>query len=147
MRAKRTILAALSVLLAACAQEEPEPEPAPQEAPSAQAAPDSAQAVSDDPTVASVQVTLNEWSVVLSRDSSAAGVVAFQLRNAGTTEHKFEIKGQTAGETFASDGLAPGSEITMSLSLEPGVYDVYCPIVAGGTSHRERGMLARLRVY
>lgn len=99
----------------------------------------------DDGDVRNVAATLTEWSVTLSQDSVPAGAIAFNVRNTGTATHRFEVEGN--GEEWATEDLAPGGDITMSLNLAAGEYEVYCPIVAGGVNHQERGMTTVLRVY
>jgi hypothetical protein len=99
----------------------------------------------DDGDIRSVTATLAEWSVTLSQDSVPAGAIAFSVRNSGAMAHRFEVEGN--GEEWATEDLAPGSDITMSVNLTPGSYEVYCPIIAGGVVHEERGMTTTLRVY
>lgn len=93
---------------------------------------------------AAVAATLNEWSIVLSRDTVQAGLVSIRVHNAGSMTHRFEIEGN--GEEVVTDDLAPGDEVTMSLNLSAGTYDVYCPIDEGGQSHGARGMRTSLHV-
>jgi hypothetical protein len=99
----------------------------------------------DDGAVRNVSATLTEWSVTLTQDSVPAGAIAFNVRNGGTMTHRFEVEGN--GQEWATEDLAPGGDITMSVNLTPGTYEVYCPIVAGGVNHEERGMTTVLRVY
>ena len=99
----------------------------------------------DDGDVRTVEATLTEWSVALAQDSVAAGAIAFNVRNAGSVVHRFEVEGN--GEEWASEGINPGDDVTMSLALTPGVYEVYCPIVTDGESHRAMGMTTALHVY
>lgn len=99
----------------------------------------------EDASVPSIEATLAEWSVALSRDSVAAGPVTINVRNTGTVPHRLEVEG--GGQEWVTDDIAPGGDVTMSLALEPGEYQVYCPIVAGGTNHAERGMRTTLRVH
>lgn len=98
----------------------------------------------DDADLVAVAATLAEWSVTLSQDSVPAGALAFNIRNAGSMVHRFEVEGD--GEEWESEDINPGDEVTMSLNLAPGVYEVYCPI-EDGENHRARGMTTTLRVY
>lgn len=93
---------------------------------------------------AAVVATLNEWSIVLSRDTVQAGLVSIRVHNTGSMTHRFEIEGN--GEEVVTDDLAPGDEVTMSLNLSAGTYNVYCPIDEGGQSHGARGMRTTLHV-
>lgn len=99
----------------------------------------------DDGDVRSVDVTLSEWSVTLAQDSLSAGAIAFNVRNAGSVVHRFEVEGN--GEEWASEDIHPGNDVTMSLTLTPGVYEVYCPVVEDGQSHQAMGMTTTLHVY
>jgi hypothetical protein len=92
-----------------------------------------------------LDVTLAEWSVQLSRDSVPAGLVSLRVRNAGTMPHRLEVEGN--GEEVETDDLAAGTEITMTMNLPAGTYELYCPIDAAGIDHDARGMRTRLRVY
>jgi uncharacterized cupredoxin-like copper-binding protein len=99
----------------------------------------------DDGDLRNVEATLAEWSVTLSQDSVSEGAIAFNVRNTGSMVHRFEVEGN--GEEWESEDINPGDEVTMSLSLTPGTYEVYCPIVEGGEDHEARGMRTTLRVY
>jgi hypothetical protein len=98
----------------------------------------------EDASVPIIEATLTEWDITLGSDSVAAGAVTIHVRNAGTVTHRLEVEG--GGQEWATDDIQPGGDVTMSLSLEPGQYEVYCPIEAGGQSHSARGMRTTLRV-
>lgn len=145
---RRLTALSMAILLAACGDAETQPgddaaAPAVQPAPGDQTGPGGLPP--DDGELRNVNATLTEWSVTLSQDSVPAGPIAFNVRNSGSVVHRFEVEGN--GEEWESEDIAAGDEVTMSLNLEPGVYEVYCPIVAGGVNHEERGMTTSLRVY
>src|SRR5678815_3916491 len=94
----------------------------------------------DDP--ASVIVKLSEWKVDLSQSTVTAGTVTFTVANTGTVPHAFEVEGQ--GIEQETKVIQPGSSATLTLTLKPGNYDVYCPV--GGDSHKHLGMETHLRV-
>jgi uncharacterized cupredoxin-like copper-binding protein len=73
--------------------------------------------------------------------SLSAGSQIFRVTNNGAAAHNFEIEGQGIEEKF-EDNLAPGETKTMQLDLEPGAYEVYCPV----GNHREQGMETQLTV-
>ena len=146
----RRIAAITAVVLAAgCTDTEPEPdsEPGISDLPGAEAPAQPGQPAlpPDDGDLGTVNVTLTEWGVELSQDSVAAGAVAFNVGNTGTMRHRFEVEGN--GEEWVTDDVAAGGDVTMSLNLSPGTYELYCPIEDEGGSHRARGMTATLRVY
>jgi plastocyanin len=91
---------------------------------------------------ATVDAKLSEWKVELSQRTVAAGTVTFAVKNTGSVPHAFEVEGH--GIERATDVIQPGASATLKLTLEPGNYDVYCPV--GGDSHKHLGMETHLRV-
>jgi plastocyanin len=63
-----------------------------------------------------------------------AGEYTFRLVNDGGTEHALEIEGQGVEEE--TETIGPGETAELTLSLEPGEYEMYCPV----DGHREMGM-------
>src|SRR5256886_14298448 len=95
------------------------------------------------PGVAStVNVKLSEWNVVLSQASVAAGPVTFVITNAGTIPHGLEVEGQGIEQEI--EMIQPGASDTLTLTLKPGSYEVYCPV--GSDSHKKLGMDTHLKV-
>lgn len=144
---KTAVLLLFAMFAAACADAPADDEATDLPMPEAPAADPMGQATlpPDDGDLRSVEATLAEWSVTLSQDSVPAGAIAFNVRNTGSVVHRFEVEGN--GQEFESEDINPGDQVTMSLSLEPGVYEVYCPVVEDGVVHEERGMTTTLRVY
>jgi plastocyanin len=89
-----------------------------------------------------ITANLSEWKVGLSETTVAAGVVTFTVTNAGSIPHAFEVEGQ--GIEKETDVIQPGSRATLTLTLKPGTYEVYCPV--GQDSHMKLGMEAHLKV-
>ena len=89
-----------------------------------------------------VRVTLSEWKVALSQPSISAGTVTFTVENAGNIPHALEIEGQ--GLEQETVVIQPGASATLTLTLKPGTYEVYCPV--GNDSHKKLGMDTRLKV-
>lgn len=89
-----------------------------------------------------VSAKLSEWKVELSQGTIPSGNVTFTVTNAGTIPHAFEVEGQGIERETAV--IQPGSSATLTLTLKPGTYDVYCPV--GEDSHKKLGMEAHLRV-
>jgi biopolymer transport protein ExbD len=87
-----------------------------------------------------VQVELTEFTIDMPA-SLPAGTTIFEVTNAGTMEHNFEIVGQGLEEVFETN-LQPGETRTLQVDLQPGTYEVYCPV----SNHREEGMLVELTV-
>src|SRR6184192_2069616 len=91
---------------------------------------------------AAVSAKLSEWKVELSTRTIAAGTVTFTVANVGSIPHAFEVEGQGIEQETAV--IQPGSSATLTLSLKPGTYEVYCPV--GKDSHKKLGMNTRLTV-
>src|SRR3989441_4236850 len=91
---------------------------------------------------AAVNAKLSEWKVELSKRTSAAGTVTFTVANVGSIPHAFEVEGQGIEQETAV--IQPGSSATLTLTLKPGTYEVYCPV--GEDSHKKLGMETHLKV-
>jgi Cupredoxin-like domain len=89
---------------------------------------------------AAVTASLSEWKVELSAATVPAGTVTFTITNAGTIPHAFEVEGR--GIERETDLIQPGTTATLTLTLAPGSYEVYCPV--GNDSHKKLGMVTRL---
>ena len=90
----------------------------------------------------SIPVTLSEWKVKLGRDTVPAGKITFQVKNEGTMTHGFFVRGY--GVQQGSPDIPAGQSGSLSVTLKPGSYTVYCPLA--DLSHRKAGMLTTLVV-
>ena len=70
----------------------------------------------------------------------AAGTVTFTVTNDGQETHALEVEGNGVEEE--TDSIAAGESGTLTVDLEPGEYEFYCPI----DGHREQGMEGELVV-
>ena len=102
----------------------------------------SAIALAGEPHPVTVTATLSEWKVELSERRIAPGVVTFTVMNAGSIPHALEVEGE--GIEQETEVIQPGARATLTLTLKPGTYEVYCPV--GEDSHKKLGMDTRLRV-
>ena len=89
-----------------------------------------------------VSAKLSEWKVELSQHTVAAGPVTFTIANGGSIPHAFEVEGQ--GLEQETPVIQPGATATLTLTLKPGTYEVYCPV--GEDSHKKLGMETHLQV-
>ena len=89
-----------------------------------------------------VTAKLSEWKVQLSAATVSAGPVAFTVTNSGSIPHALEVEGQGLEQQTVL--LQPGSSTTLTLTLAPGTYEVYCPV--GEDSHKKLGMETHLKV-
>jgi plastocyanin len=89
-----------------------------------------------------VPVTLSEWKVELARDTVPAGPVTFRLSNKGTITHGFFVRGE--GVAKGSRDIPAGEFASLTLTLKPGTYEVYCPM--SDNSHKAAGMVRKLVV-
>jgi hypothetical protein len=89
-----------------------------------------------------VSVRLSEWKVELSERTITTGAVTFTVANVGSIPHAFEVEGQGIERETAP--IEPGSTATLTLTLKPGKYEVYCPV--GNDSHKKLGMETELKV-
>ena len=69
-----------------------------------------------------------------------AGTVTFTVSNDGQEEHALEVEGNGIEEE--TETIAPGDSGTLTVELEPGEYEFYCPI----DGHRDQGMEGTLVV-
>ncbi len=91
-----------------------------------------------------VEVVLLDGEIQMA-DSAYAGTTVFQIRNEGEQEHSFAIR--TTGDeptdvAALAATVAPGETATLETQLEPGTYDVLCPL----KDHEDRGMSLQLVV-
>jgi plastocyanin len=70
----------------------------------------------------------------------AAGKVTFTVTNDGQETHALEVEGNGIEEE--TDSIAAGDSGTLTVDLEPGEYEFYCPV----DGHREQGMEGTLVV-
>jgi plastocyanin len=89
-----------------------------------------------------VSARLSEWTIQLSEATVPAGPVKFTVTNAGSIPHALEVEGQ--GTEQETPLIQPGASATLTLTLVPGAYEIYCPV--GDDSHKKLGMETHLKV-
>lgn len=88
-----------------------------------------------------VTATETEFSIALSRPSVPAGTYTFQVINAGKIRHALTINGPGV-TNMSTDNLTPSQIGAVTVALQPGSYDVYCPV----DNHKAEGMDLQLTV-
>jgi uncharacterized cupredoxin-like copper-binding protein len=89
-----------------------------------------------------VATKLSEFKIELAKDTVKAGRVTFQISNIGSTSHQLRIEGKDLKKESAI--IAARQAATMTVTLTPGTYEVFCPMSEG--SHKMAGMSKQLVV-
>jgi plastocyanin len=92
-------------------------------------------------TGATVTAEEADFTITLSSSTLPAGTYTFTVRNTGKATHSLTIQGP-GGVNVTSDKVQGGQSTTMTVTLQPGTYDVYCPI----GNHKAMGMDSTLTV-
>lgn len=88
-----------------------------------------------------ITIEAKEYMFTPSTLSVPAGDIQFYIRNAGTTEHEFEIfKGDQVVDEV--EGLVPGLAKQLTVNLAPGEYTFVCKL----SGHDQLGMKGTLTV-
>jgi uncharacterized cupredoxin-like copper-binding protein len=78
---------------------------------------------------------MTDFHLALSRESFPPGIYTFLAMNAGQTEHALVIAGpDVAGKR--TPVLQPGQSAKLTTTLQPGSYELYCPV----DGHKADGM-------
>jgi hypothetical protein len=87
-----------------------------------------------------VRVDLSEWEITMP-DDLPAGPTAFEVTNNGLFTHSFRIEGQGLERQLGAL-LRPGASGVLEVNLDPGQYEVYCPV----SNHAQLGMRRMVNV-
>jgi len=131
---------ACGLLFAACGDDdEDEPASTQSEAPVQTETPSGSQ---DESTGSGggTKVTLTEFAIDPPNPTAQAGSVTFDVSNEGSAPHALEIEGNGIEEV--TDTLSGGQSATLTVDLEPGEYEWYCPV----GNHADQGMEGTLTV-
>ncbi|MFD2420355.1 hypothetical protein [Amycolatopsis pigmentata] len=83
-----------------------------------------------------VTATLSDFRIALSSQNFRPGAYTFHAVNAGHTVHSLEINGPGVDDKTLSGTLDPGQSGDVGVSLQPGNYEIYCPV----DGHKDAGM-------
>jgi uncharacterized cupredoxin-like copper-binding protein len=92
-------------------------------------------------TAEEVDVSETEFAIDPANPNVKAGTVTFNVSNDGEIVHNLEVEGNGIEEELDQD-LQPGDSGELTVDLEPGTYEWYCPI----GDHAEQGMEGELTV-
>jgi hypothetical protein len=92
-------------------------------------------------TPARMQVTADEFTLVLSRHTLPAGPAIVQLVNRGEDDHDLALR-RAGGVIRRIETVTPGRVDELETTLRPGRYILWCTLAG----HRARGMGASLLV-
>jgi predicted lipoprotein with Yx(FWY)xxD motif/uncharacterized cupredoxin-like copper-binding protein len=87
-----------------------------------------------------VDVTLTDFAIDMPAELPA-GRTVFNITNDGDAEHNFEVEGNGIEEEL-EENLQPGESGTLEVDLQPGTYEIYCPV----GNHADMGMELELTV-
>jgi uncharacterized cupredoxin-like copper-binding protein len=92
-------------------------------------------------TAEEVDVSETEFAIDPANPNVKAGTVSFNVSNDGEIVHNLEVEGNGIEEVLEQD-LQPGDSGELTVDLEPGTYEWYCPI----GDHADQGMEGELTV-
>jgi plastocyanin len=97
----------------------------------------SASTSSSSPAAKGTAVTVKEteYKLQLSQSTFTPGTYTFTAENDGGTTHALEIEGPGIEEQ-QTGSLSPGASGSLTVTLQSGKYELYCPV----DGHRELGM-------
>jgi uncharacterized cupredoxin-like copper-binding protein len=94
------------------------------------------------PASSTITATLTEFRIALSSMKLKAGTYTFHVVNAGKTVHNIEFNGPGVADKALAHNLNPGKSANLTVTLEAGRYDVFCPVA----DHKQLGMNLELTV-
>jgi plastocyanin len=151
--ARRIALGAAALLLAlglaACGGSDDDGEPAAASPPAASSATEepqtspssSAPAAPSEQESEAVTVTAGDFELQADEDTFTAGEVTFTLVNDGGSTHDLVVE-RDGQDVAAASAVDPGQTSTVTVTLEPGRYVLYCSIA----NHRAMGMETTIEV-
>ena len=81
-----------------------------------------------------IEVDEKDFTIELSTMELTPGTYTFVTTNNGQTTHALEIEGQGVEEE--TEDIAPGDTAELTVTLEAGEYELYCPV----GNHKDMGM-------
>jgi plastocyanin len=87
-----------------------------------------------DTTGTVIDVDERDFTIELSTTEFAPGTYTFVATNNGQTTHALQIEGQGLEEE--TEDIAPGDSASLTVTLETGEYELFCPV----GNHKDMGM-------
>ena len=87
-----------------------------------------------DTTGTVIDVDERDFTIELSTTEFAPGTYTFVATNNGQTTHALQIEGQGLEEE--TEDIAPGDSASLTVTLETGMYELFCPV----GNHKDMGM-------
>jgi uncharacterized cupredoxin-like copper-binding protein len=88
-----------------------------------------------------VTVAETDFKLALSTSTFKPGTYTFAVRNMGKATHALEVEGPGVGER-KSDTVSPGESTSLTVTLQQGTYELYCPV----DNHKDLGMETKITV-
>jgi len=98
-------------------------------------------ATPEGPAAATVKLTETEFKIDPAQlQVTKSGVIQFDVQNEGGVTHALEVEGKGVEEE--TEDIPAGQSATLKVQLDPGSYELYCPI----DGHEDKGMTADVNV-
>ena len=88
----------------------------------------------------SLNISETEYKLDPADPTAGAGSVTFNVSNDGGVTHALEVEGNGVEEE--TDDISAGQSAKLTVDLQPGTYEIYCPI----DDHKGLGMEGTLTV-
>ena len=90
---------------------------------------------SSQPASNQVTVQMTDFHLALSQQNFTPGTYTFVAVNSGQAVHAIEVDGPGVSDQ-QTDDVQPGQTARLTVTLQPGSYEMYCPV----DGHRTKGM-------
>ncbi|HEX5347243.1 MAG TPA: cupredoxin domain-containing protein [Pseudonocardiaceae bacterium] len=99
------------------------------------ASPTASSQPSSQPSSSQVTVQMTDFHLALSQQTFAPGAYTLVAVNSGQTVHAIELNGPGVSDQHTDD-VQPGQTARLTVTLQPGSYEMYCPV----DGHKTKGM-------
>jgi plastocyanin len=89
-----------------------------------------------------VTVEMTDFALALSQPTFTPGTYTFRASNEGQAPHTISINGPGVEDQTAGGPARPGQEVEMTVTLQPGTYEIWCPV----GNHQALGMTSTFTV-